>query len=166
MVYKKKFWRPDATGIVVLHTEKRPLLEISDRLRQYLTAERVDLNMVQEIAQSLYHYDVLPSTDIPVLVCWFSGPAALMIENLSTELVGQICHEVLCRYLDVAHTNYQPVQLLKCDTDVLTRRLLIIIVFVLSRMPFVRTKMSDVSLCVFAITNCRLMVERLFFSRK
>ncbi|CAF4838273.1 unnamed protein product, partial [Rotaria magnacalcarata] len=43
--------------------------EISDALRQNLQVERVDSQIVQDIANMLFHYDVLPSTDIPVLIC-------------------------------------------------------------------------------------------------
>ncbi|CAF3995984.1 unnamed protein product, partial [Rotaria sp. Silwood1] len=56
---------------------------MSDGLRQQLHAERVDSDMFKEIVNMLFHFDVLPSTDIPVLIGWLVGPAAVMIENLS-----------------------------------------------------------------------------------
>ena len=113
MIYKKKFWRHKANSIAILHTQKHQNFEMSDVLRQQLYAERVDPEIFQEIADMLFHYDVLPSTNIPVLICWLVGPPAVMIESLSEQLVGQICHEVLCSYLNVAQQNYQPVKILK-----------------------------------------------------
>ncbi|CAF5121662.1 unnamed protein product, partial [Rotaria socialis] len=71
--------------------------------------------IVQDIANMLFHYDVLPSTDIPVLICWLVGPTAVAAENLSEQLIGQICHEVLCRYLNIPQEKNQPVQILRYD---------------------------------------------------
>ncbi|CAF2812249.1 unnamed protein product [Rotaria sp. Silwood2] len=88
---------------------------MSDGLREQLHAERVDTDIFNAIVSMLFHFDVLPSTDIPVLICWFVGPAAIMIENLSEKLVGQICHEVLCNCLNIAQEKYQPVRTLKSE---------------------------------------------------
>ncbi len=81
--------------------------------------ERVNPEILQEIIDMIFHYDVLPSTNVPVLICWFAGSAAVMIETLSTQLVGQICHEVLCNYLNIAHEKHQLVHVLKCDIFIL-----------------------------------------------
>jgi hypothetical protein len=113
MIYKKKFWHQKAKGIALLHTEKRQAFQISDTLKQQLNVERVNPEIFQEIVDMIFHYDVLPSTDVPVLICWFAGSTAVTIENLSTQLIGQICHEVLCNYLNVPHEKYQLVDVLK-----------------------------------------------------
>jgi len=113
LIYKKKFWQESATSIVLWHTRKQQIFEMSDGLRQQLHAERVDPKIIQEIALGLFEYDVLPSTNIPVLICWFSGSAALLIENFNEQIVGQVCHEVLCSYLNVPQANHQPVRILK-----------------------------------------------------
>ncbi|CAF1041616.1 unnamed protein product [Rotaria sordida] len=115
MIYKKKFWSRHINSIVLLHTKKDLSFEISDELRQQLQIERVDSDMFKEIVNMLFHYDVLPSTDIPVLICWFVGPTAIMIENLSEKLIGQVCHEVLCNYLNIVQEKYQPVRILKSE---------------------------------------------------
>lgn len=113
LIYRKKFWRQNASSIALLHTQKQSQFEMSDGLRQQLQAERVDPQAFQSIVQMLFHYDVLPSTDIPVLICWFVGPPAELIEKLSEQLVGQICHEVLCSYMNIAHESHSPVRVLK-----------------------------------------------------
>ncbi|CAF3307332.1 unnamed protein product [Rotaria socialis] len=113
LIYKKKFWHRKASSIVLLHMDKDRSFEISDALRQKLQVERVDSQIVQDIANMLFHYDVLPSTDIPVLICWLVGPTAVAAENLSEQLIGQICHEVLCRYLNIPQEKNQPVQILR-----------------------------------------------------
>lgn len=115
MIYKKKFWQRKASSIALLHTNKHQPLEISDFLQQQLHAEQVDPNVLQEIVQTIFHFDVLPSTDIPVLICWFVGQAAIMIEKLSERLVGQICHEVLCQFLNIPQDKNQLVRTLRFD---------------------------------------------------
>lgn len=86
---------------------------MSDTLKQLLTAERVPQGTFQEIVRMLFHYDVLPSTRKPVLVCWLAGPAAVMAETLSSHAIGLICHEVLCNYMNVDQKKYRPVQTLR-----------------------------------------------------
>ncbi|CAF4537313.1 unnamed protein product [Rotaria sp. Silwood1] len=115
LIYKKKFWNRHISHIALLHTKKDLSFEMSDGLRQQLHAERVDSDMFKEIVNMLFHFDVLPSTDIPVLIGWLVGPAAVMIENLSEQLVGQICHEVLCHCMNIAQETYQPVRVLKSE---------------------------------------------------
>ena len=114
MIYKKKFWRSNASSIALLHTRKDQSFEMSDALRQQMQAERVDPQMLQELVRMLFQYDVLTSTDQPVLICWFVGSAALLMESLSTQLIGQLCHEVLCSYLNIDQQKYQPVHVLRC----------------------------------------------------
>ena len=103
------------TEIVLLHTRKNPSFEMSDGLRQQLNAERVNPQMLEEMVQMLFHYDVLPSTDTPVLISWFVGPVAMMMERLDTKLVGQICHEVLCNYLKISPQKYPLVNVFRSD---------------------------------------------------
>ncbi|UJR19656.1 hypothetical protein I4U23_022791 [Adineta vaga] len=113
LVYKKKFWRQSANSIILLHTRKNQLFEMSDKLGQLLSGIQVDPNIAQEIAHGLSYCDVLPSTNIPVLVCWFGGPAAIMIENINEQAIGQICHEIICSYLKIDQERYQPIRTLK-----------------------------------------------------
>jgi hypothetical protein len=86
MICKNKFWPQNANSIALLHMEKCQSFEISDTLKQQLDMERVDPEILQQIADMIFHYDVLPSTDVPVLICWFAGSVAVMIETLSTQL--------------------------------------------------------------------------------
>lgn len=113
MIYKNKFWHRKTSSIALLHTHKTPQFELSDALKQQLRTEHVDSRALQEIINTLFHYDVLPSTNMPVLICWFVGPAAILIENLSEHLIGQICHEVLCSYLNISPEKYPLVQTLR-----------------------------------------------------
>jgi hypothetical protein len=113
LIYKNRFWSSNASSIVLLHTQASSKIEISDKLQQQLQAEQVDPSMFQEMVRMIYHYDVLPSTNIPVLICWFVGAPAIMIENLSEQLVGQTCHEVLCNHLNIPQEKYPPVRILK-----------------------------------------------------
>jgi hypothetical protein len=106
LIYKKRFWDAKATEITLLHTQRHPSFEMSDGLREQLNAERVDSRILQEIVQMLFHFDVLLSTDTPVLICWFVGQAGIMMERLNPQLVGQICHEVLCHSLKIPHQKY------------------------------------------------------------
>ncbi|CAF1377521.1 unnamed protein product [Adineta steineri] len=113
LIYTNKFWRENADSIKLLHTRKHQIFEMSDMLRQQLHDERIDPNVVQEIAHELSYCGVLPSTNIPVLICWFAGPIALIIENLNEQIVGQICHETICSYLKVDQNSYPLVRTLK-----------------------------------------------------
>lgn len=106
LVYKKKFWRKRGSSIALLHTNRQCQFEMSDQLREQLQNERVDPAVFDEIVRMLFHYDALPSTDVPVLICWFVGPAAIMMEKLSEQLVGQICHEVVCGFLRISWQKY------------------------------------------------------------
>lgn len=101
LIYKKRFWGKKASSIVLLHTDRQSKFDMSDQLREQLAHEHVDPAIFDEIVRMLFHYDVLPSTSIPVLISWFVGPAAIMMEGLSEQLVGQICHEVVCSFLQV-----------------------------------------------------------------
>ncbi|CAF1140308.1 unnamed protein product [Adineta ricciae] len=113
LIYKKKFWRQSANSIILLHTQENHLFEMSDTLRQLLSNGSIDPSVVQEVAHGLSYCDVLPCTDIPVLVCWFGGPAAITIENFTEQFIGQICHETICSYLKIDQDRYPPVRVLK-----------------------------------------------------
>ena len=113
MIYKENFWGKKFSSIVLLHTQKPEAFEMSAWLRERLLAERVDPQIFDEIVHTVFHFDVLPSTKEPILICWFAGPAAVMIEALSDPLAGQICHEVLCSYLGESYKKSPPLQILK-----------------------------------------------------
>ncbi|UJR16788.1 hypothetical protein I4U23_003687 [Adineta vaga] len=113
LIYKTKFWKQHSTSIVMLHTQKNQSFQMSTLLRQQLDAEQVTSEIVHEIVQMLFHYDILLSTNIPVLICWFVGPAAINMERISSSTLGQICHEVLCNYLNIDHIEHQPIHILK-----------------------------------------------------
>lgn len=115
MVYDKNFWPEDIYDIILLHTEKEQSIELSESLKEILNNEKIDLQIIKTIIEAIHRYDVLPSTDIPVLISWFGGPAALLIEDLSEMIIGQICHEVLCHYLDISSELNQPIRIIKSD---------------------------------------------------
>ncbi len=109
MIYEKAIWPKDVYEIIVLHTHKEQRIELSESLN----TEKADVQTVNTIIKAIHRYDVLPSTDVPVLICWFGGLAAVLSENLSEQVIGQICHEVLCNYLDLSPQLNQPNRVLK-----------------------------------------------------
>jgi len=113
MVYEKIFWPENVCEIILLHTEEQYSIELAKLLKEILNNENVDVQVIQTIIKAILRYDVLPSTDIPVLISWFGGPAALLIEDLSELVIGQICHEVLCHYLNISSKLNQPIRILK-----------------------------------------------------
>ena len=110
---KNRFWPEKIREIILLHTEKQLSFELSESLKELLNVENIDSQVVSTIIQSIHRYDVLPSTDTPVLICWFGGPAAVLLEDLSEKLLGQICHEVLGNYLNRSTELNEPIHVLK-----------------------------------------------------
>lgn len=98
---------------MLLHTEKEKLIELSQTIKQILNDDKIDVKIIEDIIESIHRYDVLPSIDTPVLICWFGGPGALLIEDLNESIVGQICHEVLSYYLNISSKLNQPNRILK-----------------------------------------------------
>ena len=113
LIYKKRFWRSKTSSIVLLHTQKRNNIRFSESLRTKFNEENVQSELVDAIIEMLFHYDVLPSSSIPVLICWFVGPSAIEMERLSDGLVGQLCHEVLCNYLNISPESHPLDQVVK-----------------------------------------------------
>ena len=113
MIYEKSFWPANVDEILLLHTQKPSRIEFSQSLKTLLDSEKIDVQTVQTIAQAIHRYDVLTSTDVPVLVSWFGGPAAVLIEDFSERFIAQICHEVLCAYLNLPADLHPPVKALK-----------------------------------------------------
>jgi hypothetical protein len=113
MIYEKAIWPKDVYEIIVLQTHKEQRIELSESLKELLNTEKTDVQTVNTIIKSIHRYDVLPSTDVPVLICWFGGLAAVLSENLSEKVIGRICHEVLCNYLDISPQLNQPNHVLK-----------------------------------------------------
>jgi hypothetical protein len=113
MVYEKRFWSENTDVMILLHIEKKQSIQFSESLNEMLKNENVNTQVIETILQAIHQYDVLPSTDIPVLITWFGGPAALLLEDLSENLIGQICHEVLCYYLNIPSELNQPIRIIK-----------------------------------------------------
>ncbi|CAF0784118.1 unnamed protein product [Adineta ricciae] len=105
LVYEKSFWPEDVKEMILLHTQKSLPIPLSESLN--------DLTDIRTIVEAIHRYDVLPSTDTPVLICWFGGPAAVLIENFSNEIIGQICHEVLCYFLNISSKSNLPINIVK-----------------------------------------------------
>ncbi|CAF1271176.1 unnamed protein product [Adineta steineri] len=112
MVYEKSFWPEDNYLIILLHTQKQKLLTLVESLKALLNTKETD---IQTIIEAIHMYEVLSSAEVPVLICWFGGPAALLLENLSEKVIGQICHEVLCNYLNISSELNQPKHVLKSE---------------------------------------------------
>ncbi len=113
MVYEKRFWPEDINVIILLQTKNNQSIEFSETLKEMLKNENMDTEVMKTILQTIHQYDILPSTDVPVLITWFGGPAAILLEDLSEKLIGQICHEVLCYYLNLAPELNQPIRIIK-----------------------------------------------------
>jgi hypothetical protein len=113
MVYEKRFWSEDTDVMILLHIEKKQSIQFSESLNEMFKNENVNTQIIETILQAIHQYDVLPSTDIPVLITWFGGPAALLLEDLSENLIGQICHEVLCYYSNIPSELNQPIRIIK-----------------------------------------------------
>lgn len=105
LVYKKAFWSSDISEILVLNTIKERLSDAFEKYKQNPD--------IRKIIESIFQFDVIPSTKVPVLLCWFGGEAALLIEDFDENLVGAICHEVLCFYLNVSPEHNRPIRVLK-----------------------------------------------------
>ncbi|CAF1405759.1 unnamed protein product [Adineta steineri] len=112
MIYEKSFWPEENHLIILLHTQKQKLLTLSESLKALLNTKESD---IQTIIEAIHMYEVLSSAEVPVLICWFGGPAALLLENLSEKVIGQICHEVLCNYLNISSELNQPKHVLKSE---------------------------------------------------
>ena len=65
MIYKNKCYRHNANSIILLHLKGHQSFEISDTLRQQLNVEGVETKILHDIVQTLFHFDVLLSTDVP-----------------------------------------------------------------------------------------------------
>ena len=117
MIYSQKFWPENINEIILLQTQTHQSSELSIACRDLAERERIDAQRIKTIMESIHRYDVLPSTDVPVLVCWFGGSAAVLLEDLSDHLIGQVCHEVLCYYLNVSLTTDGPRRTLKYDDE-------------------------------------------------
>jgi hypothetical protein len=113
LIYEKRFWSPESHEIALIHTQKPLRMDFSESLKALLDVEKVDGETLDEIVQAIHQYDVLTSTDVPVLITWFGGPAAVLIENFSPKLIGQLCHEVLCGYLNISADSHPLVNALK-----------------------------------------------------
>lgn len=81
---------------------------LSDSFDKYKQNPRL-----RKIIESIFQYDVPPSTQQPVLLCWFGGEAAVLIEDFDENLIGDICHEVLCFYLNISPKLNLPIRVLK-----------------------------------------------------
>lgn len=112
MIYSERFW-PENAGEFNLLNNRPQDFKPSDRLRSLMKNGNVDSNTFNDIVKNIFHYDVLPSTDLPVLICWFVGSAAVLTEKLSKELAGQICHEVLCSALKISQDQHRPTSVVK-----------------------------------------------------
>lgn len=105
LVYEKAFWPKDILEIIVLNTMKDHLSDSFDKYKQN--------PRLRKIIESIFQYDVPPSTQQPVLLCWFGGEAAVLIEDFDENLIGDICHEVLCFYLNISPKLNLPIRVLK-----------------------------------------------------
>ncbi|CAF5220704.1 unnamed protein product, partial [Rotaria magnacalcarata] len=102
LIYEKRFW-PDAVGkIMLLDRQKQKSIEFSDSLKTLIKIEQIDERVVNTIIEAVHRYDELRSTNVPILICWFGGSAAVLIEDINENIIGQICHEVLCYYLNLS----------------------------------------------------------------
>lgn len=113
MVYEKRLWPKDIWEIILLHTKHEQLIELSRSIKDILNDEKIDLEVIKTIVEGIHKYSILPSTDIPVLICWFGGSGALLIEDLNENILGQICHGVLCHYLNISSKLNQPIRIIK-----------------------------------------------------
>lgn len=113
MFYDKCFWPKTVNKMILLTKKNSRSIEFSETLKELLNTEKVDHETVNTIIQAIYQYDKFSSTDAPVLFCWFAGQAAVLIENLSERVIGQICHEVLCSYLNISSTSNQLTRVFK-----------------------------------------------------
>ena len=117
VIYSHKFWPENINEIILLQTQTHRSSELSIACRDLAERENIDAQTIKTIMESIHRYDVLPSSNVPVLVCWFGGDAAVLLEELSDHLIGQVCHEVLCHYLNVPLTTDGPRRTLKYDAD-------------------------------------------------
>ena len=108
-MYEQRFWSPETKHIVVLHTREISAIPWSDRLK----AAQVNEETLKTLVRAIHRYDVLPSSDVPVLICWFGGAAAVLLEDLAEDIMGGICHEVLCYYLQASADAHRPKRILK-----------------------------------------------------
>ena len=113
LVYEKQFWPKDISEIFLLHIEKQSVEDFAKSLKEIFQNETIDIEMIRIIIEAIHRYDVLPSTDTPVLITWFGGPAAVLIEDFHSDLIGQICHRVLCHSLNISPGLNQPIRTLK-----------------------------------------------------
>jgi hypothetical protein len=102
---------PDnAIEIGLVHIDCAPLL--SDEQKAFLADQGADVYCAQSVMDAIV-YVGRPSTSDHAVVLWISGHAALDMENLSDTVLGRICHDVLCHFLDGASSLNQPVQTIR-----------------------------------------------------
>lgn len=82
-------------------------------MKTLIKTENIDDRIVNTIVEAIYRYDELPSTNVPILICWFGGPAAVLLEDLNDSIIGSICHEVLSYYLNLSPDLNQFTRVLK-----------------------------------------------------
>lgn len=70
--------------------------------------QQINPKLCQQIIEGIFHYDVLSSSNIPVLICWFTDSAA--------EITGQICHEFVKHCLNLPPDEHQLVNVFKYDS--------------------------------------------------
>ncbi|CAF2434571.1 unnamed protein product [Rotaria sp. Silwood2] len=114
-VYEKSFWPDNVGDIILLHAQKQKSIQFSDSLKNLLKTEKIDVQVVNTIIEAIHRYEVLPSTNVPIIICWFGGPAAVLLEDLSEYIIGQICHEVLCYYLNISSKLNKIIRVLKSE---------------------------------------------------
>ncbi|CAF3870832.1 unnamed protein product [Rotaria sordida] len=115
MIYEKLFWPENVGDIILLQAQKQKSIEFSNSLKNLLKTEKIDIQLINTIIEAIHRYVVLPSTNIPILICWFGGPAAVLLEDLSEYIIGQICHEVLCYYLNISFKLNPLIRVLKSE---------------------------------------------------
>ncbi|UJR27003.1 hypothetical protein I4U23_008308 [Adineta vaga] len=113
LIYEKRFWPENVKEIIVLHTEKQPIIDLSNLLKELLDSTNIDVQTIRIIIEGIHRYDILPSTDTPILLCWFGGQSAVLVENFSEKVIGQICHEVLCYHLTISSKLNPIINILK-----------------------------------------------------
>lgn len=103
-MYEQPFWSPETKHIVLLHTKDLSAIQWSDLIK----SKQINDETLKMFVRAIHRYDVLSSTKIPILICWFGGEAAVRLEEFSDEFIGQISHEVLCFYLGVDADVHRP----------------------------------------------------------
>ena len=113
MVYEKPLWPKSVSEIFLVHPDKESIIDLASSLKKIFVDEKIDMEIIRQIVAAIHRYDVLPSTETPVLITWFGGPAAMLIEDFPVQIIGQICHRVLCHSLNISAESNQPIRTLK-----------------------------------------------------